>query len=85
MVGASLSDMDALKAKLDAFKTELGELKAASTKVVASTTWVGRNANDFRSAWTMCQKNIGSIETDLQNAALAVQKSRQAIAHATGS
>jgi uncharacterized protein YukE len=85
MVGGSLPEMDALKAKLDAFKTELGQLKSASTKVVASTKWNGRYANDFRNAWTQCQKNITNIETDLNNAAAAVQKNRQAIAQATGS
>jgi hypothetical protein len=85
MVGGSLSDLDALKAKLDAFTAELRDLKTASTKVVASTKWEGRYANDFRTAWAQCQKNIGNIETDLTNAATAVQKNRQAIAQATGS
>jgi hypothetical protein len=42
-------------------------------------------AEDFRTAWQLCQKNIGAIETDLNNAALAVRKNRQAIAAATGS
>jgi uncharacterized protein YukE len=85
MVGGSLGDLDALKVKLDAFKAELAQLKTASTKVVASTKWVGKNADDFRQAWAMCQKNIGAIETDLEHAATAVQKNRQAIASATGS
>jgi len=85
MVGGDLADLDALKVKLDAFAKELGALKIASSKVVASTKWDGRYANDFRTAWTQCQKSIGAIETDLTNAATAVQKNRQAIAAATGS
>ncbi|MDX6241674.1 MAG: hypothetical protein QOG10_6498 [Kribbellaceae bacterium] len=85
MVGGSLPEMDALKTKLDAFKTELGQLKTASTKVVTSTTWKGKYADDFRAAWEQCQKNITNIETDLNHAATAVQKNRQAIAAATGS
>jgi uncharacterized protein YukE len=85
MVGGSLPEMDALKTKLDAFKNELGQLKSASTKVVTSTEWKGKYADDFRAAWQLCQKNITNIETDLNNAAIAVQKNRQAIAQATGS
>ncbi len=84
MVGGSLPEMDALKAKLEAFKNELGQLKTASTKVVSSTTWKGKYADDFRVAWQQCQKNITNIETDLNNASTAVQKNRQAIAQATG-
>ena len=85
MVGGSLPEMDALRTKLDAFKNEPGQLKSASTKVVTSTTWKGKYADDFRVAWEQCQKNITNIETDLNQAATAVQKNRQAIAQATGS
>ena len=85
MVGGSLPEMDALKTKLDAFKNELSQLQSASSKVVASTTWKGKYADDFRAAWHLCQKNITNIETDLNNAAVAVQKNRHAIAQATGS
>ena len=85
MVGGSLPEMDALKKKLSEFQTELGQLKTASTGVVTSTTWKGKYADDFRAAWSQCQKNISNIETDLSNASTAVDKNRQAIAAATGS
>ena len=85
MVGGDLADLDALKLKLDAVARELAELKTASTKVVVSTKWTGGYADKFRAAWTQCQKNLTNIETDLTNAAAAVQKNRQAIASATGS
>lgn len=84
MVGGDLPGLDALAAKLKNFATELAQLKAAAGNVVVSTKWSGKHANEFRAAWTMCQKNIGAIETDLANAASAVQKNRQALTIATG-
>lgn len=84
MVGGSLPEMDALKTKLAAFKTELNQLKTASSQVVASTTWKGKYADQFRTAWEQCQKNVTNIETDLNAASNAVAKNRQAIHDATG-
>ncbi|WP_432887929.1 hypothetical protein ACQPYH_06320 [Kribbella sp. CA-245084] len=84
MTGGDLAGLDALSAKLKSFAEELAQLKGAASKVVVSTQWTGRHSNDFRAAWTQCQKNIGLIETDLANAASAVQKNRQAITIATG-
>ncbi|GAA1559709.1 hypothetical protein GCM10009804_15670 [Kribbella hippodromi] len=84
MTGGDLPGLDALSAKLKSFAEELAQLKAAAGKVVVGTAWTGKHANEFRVAWTQCQKNIGLIETDLANAASAVQKNRQAITIATG-
>ncbi|HET6758754.1 MAG TPA: hypothetical protein VFH20_05695 [Propionibacteriaceae bacterium] len=84
MTGGDLPGLDALATKLKNFASELAQLKTAAGGVVVSTKWTGRHANEFRAAWTQCQKNIGAIETDLANAASAVQKNRQAITIATG-
>lgn len=84
MTGGDLPGLDALAAKLKSFAAELAQLKTASSNVVVSTQWTGRHADQFRAAWTQCQKNIGAIETDLANASSAVQKNRQAITVATG-
>ena len=84
MVGGSLTEMDALKKKLSDFSTQLNSLKTAANGVVTSTTWQGRYANDFRTAWTSLEKNIGTVETDLSAASTAVEKNRTAIQQATG-
>ncbi|GAA0608797.1 hypothetical protein HPO96_30845 [Kribbella sandramycini] len=84
MVGGSLPEMEALKKKLTEFQTQLSQLKTASSGVVTSTTWKGKYADDFRTAWSQCEKNIGNIETDLAHASTAVEKNRQAIQTATG-
>jgi uncharacterized protein YukE len=84
MVGGSLPEMAELKKKLGEFSTQLNSLKTAASGIVTNTKWQGKYANDFRTAWTNLEKNIGTVETDLTNASTAVDKNATAIQQATG-